>query len=60
MMDLLFEAASIHREHHDQTWFKFHHYPKQAVLRTVVTVRKQRYHTEIEGNDLMSVSRHKL
>jgi biotin synthase len=24
MMDLLFEAASIHREHHDQTWFKFH------------------------------------
>jgi biotin synthase len=55
MMDLLFEAASIHREHHDQTWFKSRQLSiKQAdVLRTVVTVRK-RYHTEIEGNDLMS------
>jgi biotin synthase len=26
MMDLLYEAASIHREHHDQTWFRFQHY----------------------------------
>jgi biotin synthase len=58
MMDLLFEAASIHREHRSNvvqvsTLLSI----KQAdVLRTVVTVRKQRYHTEIEGNDLMSVS----
>jgi biotin synthase len=26
MMDLLYEAASIHREHHDQMWFRFQHY----------------------------------
>jgi biotin synthase len=58
MMDLLLEA-SIHREHHDPNVVQVSTYLsiKQAdVLRTVVTVRKQRYHTEIEGNDLMSVS----
>jgi biotin synthase-like enzyme len=44
MMDLLFEAASIHREHHDPNVVQVSLLSiKQAdVLRTVVTVRKQR------------------
>ena len=60
MMDLLFEAASIHREHHD---------PNVVQVSTLLSIKTggcpedcgycpqaARYHTEIEGNDLMSVS----
>jgi biotin synthase len=57
MMDLLYEAATIHREHHDQMWFRFPTLSiKQVVagrLRLLPT--SARYHTG-EGNDLMSVS----
>jgi len=60
LMDLLFEAASIHREHHD---------PNVVQVSTLLSIKTggcpedcgycpqaARYHTEIEGNDLMSVS----
>jgi biotin synthase len=64
MMDLLLKQLQSIENTTIQTWFKFRPcYPKQAdVLRTVVTVQAARYHTEIEGNDLMSVSqvKHKL
>jgi hypothetical protein len=55
MMDLLYEAASIHREHHDQTWFRFQHCPSKQVvagrLRLLPTSRKIPHFGE--GNDLM-------
>jgi pyruvate-formate lyase-activating enzyme len=60
MMDLLFEAASIHRKAHD---------PNVVQVSTLLSIKTggcpedcgycpqaARYHTEIEGNDLMSVS----
>ena len=60
MMDLLFEAATIHREQHD---------PNVVQVSTLLSIKTggcpedcgycpqaARYHTEIEGNDLMSVS----
>ncbi len=59
MMDLLYEAASIHREHHD---------PNTVQVSTLLSIKTggcpedcgycpqaARYHTDIEGNDLMSV-----
>lgn len=59
MMDLLFEAASIHRQHHD---------PNVVQVSTLLSIKTggcpedcgycpqaARYHTSIEGNDLMSV-----
>lgn len=59
-MDLLYEAASIHREHHD---------PNTVQVSTLLSIKTggcpedcgycpqaARYHTSIEGNDLMSVS----
>src|SRR3970282_2321468 len=60
MMDLLFEAASIHREHHN---------PNVVQVSTLLSIKTggcpedcgycpqaARYHTDVEGNDLMSVS----
>lgn len=60
MMDLLFEAATIHREHHD---------PNVVQVSTLVSIKTggcsedcgycpqaARYNTGVEGNDLMSVS----
>lgn len=60
MMDLLFEAASIHREQHD---------PNVVQVSTLLSIKTggcpedcgycpqaARYHTGVEGNDLMSVS----
>ncbi len=60
MMDLLFEAATIHREHHD---------PNVVQVSTLLSIKTggcpedcgycpqaARYHTKIEGNELMSVS----
>jgi biotin synthase len=60
MMDLLFEAAKIHREYHD---------PNVVQVSTLLSIKTggcpedcgycpqaARYHTDIEGNDLMSVS----
>ena len=60
MMDLLFEAASVHRKFHD---------PNVVQVSTLLSIKTggcpedcgycpqaARYHTEIEGNDLMSVS----
>jgi biotin synthase len=60
LMDLLFEAASIHRKSHD---------PNVVQVSTLLSIKTggcpedcgycpqaARYHTEIEGNDLMSVS----
>ncbi len=59
MMDLLFEAASIHRKHHD---------PNVVQVSTLLSIKTggcpedcgycpqaARYHTDIQGNDLMSV-----
>jgi biotin synthase len=59
LMDLLFEAASIHREHHD---------PNVVQVSTLLSIKTggcpedcgycpqaARYHTDIEGNDLMGV-----
>lgn len=59
MMDLLFEAASIHREEHD---------PNVVQVSTLLSIKTggcpedcgycpqaARYHTGVEGNDLMSV-----
>ena len=60
IMDLLFEAATIHREFHD---------PNVVQVSTLLSIKTggcpedcgycpqaARYHTEIEGNELMSVS----
>ncbi len=60
LMDLLYEAASIHREHHD---------PNVVQVSTLLSIKTggcsedcgycpqaARYHTNVEGNDLMSVS----
>lgn len=60
LMDLLYEAATIHRENHD---------PNQVQVSTLISIKTggcpedcgycpqaARYHTDIEGNDLMSVS----
>jgi len=60
LMDLLFEAASIHRVNHD---------PNVVQVSTLLSIKTggcpedcgycpqaARYHTDIEGNDLMSVS----
>lgn len=59
MMELLYEAATIHREHHD---------PNTVQVSTLLSIKTggcpedcgycpqaARYHTDIEGNDLMSV-----
>jgi biotin synthase len=59
MMDLLFEAATIHRAYHD---------PNVVQVSTLLSIKTggcpedcgycpqaARYHTDIEGNDLMSV-----
>lgn len=59
MMELLYQAASIHREHHD---------PNQVQVSTLLSIKTggcpedcgycpqaARYHTDIEGNDLMTV-----
>ena len=58
-MDLLYEAASVHRQHHD---------PNTVQVSTLLSIKTggcsedcgycpqaARYHTDIEGNDLMSV-----
>ena len=60
LMDLLYEAASIHREQHD---------PNVVQVSTLLSIKTggcpedcgycpqaARYHTGVEGNDLMSVS----
>ena len=60
MMDLLFEAASVHREYHD---------PNVVQVSTLLSIKTggcsedcgycpqaARYNTKIDGNDLMSVS----
>lgn len=60
LMELLYEAASVHREHHD---------PNTVQVSTLVSIKTggcpedcgycpqaARYHTDLEGNDLMSVS----
>ena len=60
MMDLLFQAASIHRQFHD---------PNVVQVSTLLSIKTggcpedcgycpqaARYHTDIQGNDLMSVS----
>ena len=59
LMELLYEAATIHREHHD---------PNVVQISTLISLKtggcsedcgycpqSARYETEIEGNDLMSV-----
>ncbi len=59
LMDLLYEAATIHREYHD---------PNTVQVSTLLSIKTggcpedcgycpqaARYHTDIEGNDLMSV-----
>jgi len=59
LMELLYEAATIHREHHD---------PNVVQVSTLLSIKTggcsedcgycsqaARYHTDIEGNDLMSV-----
>ncbi|MGM0635313.1 MAG: biotin synthase BioB [Bacteroidota bacterium] len=60
VMELLYEAATIHRQSHD---------PNQVQVSTLLSIKTggcpedcgycpqaARYHTDIEGNDLMSVS----
>jgi biotin synthase len=60
MMDLLYEAATVHRIHHD---------PNVVQVSTLLSIKTggcpedcgycpqaARYHTNIEGNDLMSVT----
>jgi biotin synthase len=60
MMELLYRAASVHREFHD---------PNKVQVSTLLSIKTggcpedcgycpqaARYHTDIEGNDLMSVS----
>ena len=59
LMDLLFEAASVHRKYHD---------PNTVQVSTLISIKTggcpedcgycpqaARYHTSIEGNDLMTV-----
>ncbi|WP_299435197.1 biotin synthase BioB [uncultured Aquimarina sp.] len=59
LMELLFEAATIHREYHD---------PNTVQVSTLLSIKTggcpedcgycpqaARYHTDVEGNDLMSV-----
>ena len=59
LMDLMYEAATIHREHHD---------PNVVQVSTLLSIKTggcpedcgycpqaARYHTDIKGNDLMSV-----
>ncbi|MBW1298203.1 biotin synthase BioB [Aquimarina litoralis] len=59
LMELLYEAASVHREYHD---------PNTVQVSTLLSIKTggcpedcgycpqaARYHTDIEGNDLMSV-----
>ncbi|MFK7900197.1 MAG: biotin synthase BioB [Cyclobacteriaceae bacterium] len=61
LMELLYEAASVHREQHD---------PNTVQVSTLLSIKTggcsedcgycpqaARYHTELEGNDLMAVSR---
>ena len=60
MMDLLYQAASIHRQHHDSNTVQV------STLLSIKTggcpedcgycPQAARYHTVIEGNDLMSVN----
>ncbi|CAZ95435.1 biotin synthase BioB [Zobellia galactanivorans] len=60
LMELLYDAATIHRKHHD---------PNTVQVSTLLSIKTggcpedcgycpqaARYHTDIEGNDLMSVS----
>lgn len=60
MMELLYQAATVHREYHD---------PNTVQVSTLLSIKTggcpedcgycpqaARYHTDIEGNDLMSVS----
>lgn len=60
LMDLLYRAASVHREYHD---------PNTVQVSTLISIKTggcpedcgycpqaARYHTDIEGNDLMTVS----
>lgn len=60
LMDLLYEAASVHRKYHD---------PNTVQVSTLISIKTggcpedcgycpqaARYHTNIEGNDLMTVS----
>ncbi len=60
MMELLYKAATVHRQHHD---------PNTVQVSTLLSIKTggcpedcgycpqaARYHTEIEGNDLMSVA----
>lgn len=60
MMELLYEAASVHRQHHN---------PNEVQVSTLLSIKTggcpedcgycpqaARYHTDIEGNDLMTVS----
>lgn len=60
MMELLYEAATVHRKYHD---------PNKVQVSTLLSIKTggcpedcgycpqaARYHTDIEGNDLMSVS----
>ncbi|QBA65159.1 biotin synthase BioB [Muriicola soli] len=60
LMELLYRAASVHREYHD---------PNKVQVSTLLSIKTggcpedcgycpqaARYHTDIEGNDLMSVS----
>ena len=66
LMELLYQASTIHREHHD---------PNTVQVSTLISIKTggcpedcgycpqaARYHTDIKGNDLMSVLmlRHKL
>ncbi|SDS25995.1 biotin synthase BioB [Gramella sp. MAR_2010_147] len=59
-MELLYEAASVHRQHHD---------PNTVQVSTLLSIKTggcpedcgycpqaARYHTDLEGNDLMSVN----
>lgn len=59
LMDLVYQAASVHRQHHD---------PNVVQVSTLLSIKTggcpedcgycpqaARYHTDIEGNDLMSV-----
>ncbi|MGY5846244.1 biotin synthase BioB [Salegentibacter sp. HM20] len=60
LMELLYEAATVHRQHHD---------PNTVQVSTLLSIKTggcpedcgycpqaARYHTDIEGNDLMSVN----
>jgi len=60
LMELLYEAATIHREHHD---------PNTVQVSTLLSIKTggcpedcgycpqaARYHTDVEGNDLMSLN----